>query len=251
MVEIGLLHEIRDFELSRALEGADLEPAGKRILEVGSGTGYQLMRLRELGADAVGVDLDSSGYRESRVEELLDYDGKTLPFDDKEFDVIFSSSTLEHISGLEEFQAEMVRVLKDDGLALHIVPTHRWRLWTSIVHYAALPGIFSRRVFPSIGGGPGCEGQVNRKCVSNMFLNALFSSRHGERGNRFTEFWYFRPAWWERHFKLSGWKVCRSFDTGLFYTGYVLAGPLLGIRLRRTLARVFGSPCRVYVLMKG
>jgi SAM-dependent methyltransferase len=62
------------------LEGAD-------ILEVGSGTGFQLM-LGRIARRAVGVDLRSSLYNRTRVTVVVEYDGMNLPFKDGSFDFV-------------------------------------------------------------------------------------------------------------------------------------------------------------------
>ena len=50
-----------------------------------------------------------------------DYDGKKIPFEDNTFNVIYSSNALEHIPHTFEFQKEILRALKPDGYAFHIL----------------------------------------------------------------------------------------------------------------------------------
>jgi SAM-dependent methyltransferase len=50
------------------------------------------------------------------------YDGKTIPFDDRYFDSVYSSEVLQHISDIEPIIAEIERVLKKGGYLLITVP---------------------------------------------------------------------------------------------------------------------------------
>ncbi len=54
--------------------------------------------------------------------DIIYYDGKTLPFNDEEFDSIFSTEVLEHIPNVNEIVKELNRVLKPKGKILISVP---------------------------------------------------------------------------------------------------------------------------------
>jgi len=61
------------------------------------------------------------------------------PFDAEHFDAVISNQVVEHVIDLELFFAECARVLKDDGLAIHVFPT-RWavlepHLFMPFVHW--------------------------------------------------------------------------------------------------------------------
>ena len=49
--------------------------------------------------------------------------GESLPYDNKKFDVIYSSHVLEHTNNEQKFLEEMKRVVKDDGTIIIGVPT--------------------------------------------------------------------------------------------------------------------------------
>lgn len=67
-------------------------------------------RLRELS----GADLDFVH------QDLISYDGKSLPFADGSFDVICSNAVLEHVSDLATLAREMRRVTKEGGIGYHL-----------------------------------------------------------------------------------------------------------------------------------
>src|SRR5688572_8527865 len=107
-----------DLQFLQAVREAEVDsivpflPKSAKILEIGSGAGWQASRLSSKGYDVVGVDIEqvselSYNYKEQRIHEVIIYDGHTIPFADKTFDVIFTSSVLEHIPHLREFQQEM------------------------------------------------------------------------------------------------------------------------------------------------
>jgi len=130
------LKAIRLDELNKViLELKTEKPSGSKLLEIGAGTGWQAKALTQQGYTVEAIDIKESNYSEERIWPVLDYDGKTIPFDDNSFDMIFTSNVLAHIPHLEDFQAEIKRVLKEDGIVLHVVPSGSWRFWTNITHY--------------------------------------------------------------------------------------------------------------------
>ena len=241
------LHALKKQELESVITAFGNCFEGKDLLEIGAGTGYQLSLLTEKCKSAIGIDLPTSAYSGERVTEVTDYDGIHIPFPDRTFDVIFTSSVLEHIVDVPAFHREMHRVLKTDGIAVHIVPTHVWRLWTALAHYPALPKTIlnalrnapARAVDSQSGSGRGLWSKLGA---------VLFPPRHGERGNALTEVITFRPRRWVRQFEEQGWNVERAVPTGLFQTGYCLFGLGLPVSARLHMAKVLGSACRTYLL---
>lgn len=248
-VDQNHLHALKAYELESAIAVLSIPLSDKDLLEIGSGTGYQLSLLAEKCKTAAGIDLASSAYACDRLMPVTDYDGAHIPFPDRSFDVIFSSSVLEHIVDVPGFHKEMLRVLKDDGVAVHIVPTHNWRLWTALAHYPALPKTILGALQQSRNGGPEIEQHTRRSFWSKIGA-VVFPSRHGERGNALTEVFEFRPSRWERQFEQNGWIVEHSAPTGLFQTGYCLFGLALPVPVRAKLAKLLGSACRTFLLSK-
>ena len=69
-----------------------------------------------------GVDYKIEGREESQKTVDFFYDGKTIPFNDKEFDSILSTEVLEHVFNVEDILCEFNRVLKINGHALITTP---------------------------------------------------------------------------------------------------------------------------------
>jgi GT2 family glycosyltransferase/2-polyprenyl-3-methyl-5-hydroxy-6-metoxy-1,4-benzoquinol methylase len=103
--------------------------AGKRVLDIASGTGYGSELLKQAGATSViGVDCSKDAVAYSLAEHCGGHpdfvlgDAVRLPLGDRSFDVIVSFETLEHVPEPDEMLAELRRVLKEDGLIVASTP---------------------------------------------------------------------------------------------------------------------------------
>lgn len=257
MIDYAWINELRQIEVEMLLSRHSDLFRGKDLLEIGSGTGIQLAALSRVCRHAVGVDYEHGEYTEHRIASVVNYDGVNLPFESATYDVVYSSNVLEHVGHLAGLLDECRRVLRPDGYAVHIVPTHLWKYWSVLTHYLSLPFMVTERMRQRMkrGVASGAGGAATRKKGRLLRLPRgaalsplVFPLRHGERGNRFTEVWYFRPRWWRMEFKRLGWRVVFEEPAGLFYTTNALFGPLLGWRARNVLAHVAGSACRLFVI---
>ena len=121
--------------------------SGKRILEVGAGSGRDSVKISTLGGNSFVVDYASSSLetiRESSVDEnadltLIKGDAFKLPFRDESFDVVFHQGLLEHFRNPEDLLRENTRVLKKGGLLLVDVP-QKYHLYTVVKHILILFG---------------------------------------------------------------------------------------------------------------
>jgi SAM-dependent methyltransferase len=111
---------------------------GARILDFGCGAGRMVFRLRELGFDAYGFDIhDYVAYRSDDDRQwfrfsqstssntsafTIDADSYVIPFEDDFFDVVHSTSVLEHVLDIRPMMRECARVLRPDGVAIHYYP---------------------------------------------------------------------------------------------------------------------------------
>lgn len=96
---------------------AGLAP-GARILDVGSGSGRDLRRLREAGFDALGVDASAELAKLARrYGPVLVGDVRDLHFDDGSFDAVLACAVLLHLPLDEARDAarELARVVRPGG----------------------------------------------------------------------------------------------------------------------------------------
>ena len=112
---------------------------GARILDFGCGAGSMVFRLRELGFDAYGFDIhDYVAYRSDDDRQwfrfsqstsrdtsafTIDADRYAIPFEDDLFDVVHSTSVIEHVLDIRPMMRECARVLRPDGVSIHFYPS--------------------------------------------------------------------------------------------------------------------------------
>jgi ubiquinone/menaquinone biosynthesis C-methylase UbiE len=90
---------------------------GKRVLEVGCGTGLILSRVAAEATEAIGMDL-SKGMLKSARERGLSVavaSATQLPFPDNSFDVVCSFKVLAHVPDIRSALSEITRVTRPGG----------------------------------------------------------------------------------------------------------------------------------------
>lgn len=117
-----ILKSLKRFGLGRFIESharnlakprAELilkEVVGRRVLEVGMGMGVLAQILEESGKEVVGLDVDDTRL-DPRSKPVL-YEGKLMPFEDKQFDCAMIVCVLHHCDDQETVLGEAMRVAK-------------------------------------------------------------------------------------------------------------------------------------------
>lgn len=104
----------------------NMEP-GMKILEPGCGRGEFLKEFKNLGMEAVGLDMSEESRELLSKEDIkfilsnVEADDR-LPFPDDSFDVIYNKSFMEHLEHPDVFLIEAQRILKPGGLILCLIP---------------------------------------------------------------------------------------------------------------------------------
>jgi len=97
---------------------------GKKILEIGVGQGSDSEQLVRRGARWSGIDLTKESIKRVKkrfeirnlpFDQLVQGSVLKLPFEDRNFDVVYSHGVLHHIPDIRRAQGEIRRVLKDNG----------------------------------------------------------------------------------------------------------------------------------------
>jgi SAM-dependent methyltransferase len=112
---------------------------GEKVLEVGCGTGSDLLQFAKHGAVATGVDLTTKHVELARgrvgnLAIVCEADARHLPFEDASFDFVYSHGVLHHSDEPEKIVYEMLRVLRPGGR----FNVHVYALWS----YITLKGFF-------------------------------------------------------------------------------------------------------------
>lgn len=132
-VENRLSEERHEREYLRRLEELAGKLAGKKLLNVGCGTGGFNMVALDSKVQAFGLDVDKEAIDICRLkaelkgfekEYFLKESAEALPFPDDYFDVVYTFSVLEHLQDLEQSLKEIKRVLKKDGLLFINAPDY-------------------------------------------------------------------------------------------------------------------------------
>ena len=106
-------------------------PRNSSFIDVGCGAGYTLKKASiDLNCIGVGIDPAPGEHGVGRYTEddtvpfqILTGTAEKIPFENKAFEMVFSSHVLEHVDDELKSLQEMKRVLKDDGLLIIGMPT--------------------------------------------------------------------------------------------------------------------------------
>ena len=120
---------------------------GDRILDLGCGNGrfYQLIKNRRI--EYIGLDncqkLIEIARKKFAIPKFVIGDALNLPFQNKEFNIIFAVASFHHIPSIKyrlQTLKEIKRVLKNNGLLILTV----WNLWQPklLIKYKIWPIIF-------------------------------------------------------------------------------------------------------------
>ena len=121
--------EIRDKEWMKIKE---FIPKKSKFLDVGCGAGYGMFRAKkDCNCSVFGIDPDPGDHGVGRFIDnfnkknvsIIKGVSENIEFNEKEFDIVYSSHVLEHVENELKSLKEMKRVLKDDGILIIGMPT--------------------------------------------------------------------------------------------------------------------------------
>jgi SAM-dependent methyltransferase len=174
-------------------------------------------------------------------------------FAPRTFDLVFSSNMLEHLPDARAAVAAMGRVLADDGVAIHVVPSPFWK-------FCHLTGFYPNAVLSRVerwterGKAPRSSAAPdawdnNPKTAGRRYgyvRRLLWPVPHGISQGNFAEFAAFAPARWRSLFESAGYRVAAQI-AGPVSSGYGfgLDGP------RRLLERLGFASEYAYVMIKA
>jgi SAM-dependent methyltransferase len=260
--------------LLERIRRAELEPlrgyfrSGSRVLELGGGSGFQASILSSWGCDVRSIDVatrpDPLSQRYGRQYfTVTTYDGDNIPFADSSFDVVYSSHMLYHAADLDAMLAEISRVLRPGGVAISVIPSASWRLWTTLAHYPNLvrklltrprhvsgTSIAERKGFQPQRAEAISHASPQQSSHAHAFSQGqsppgfswvsrarlLLTVRPlGPSSDVFVEWTSFRKSRWRGAFLAAGYREVKALRGPLFYTGHLMT-PGLPFGLRSLLA---------------
>ncbi len=98
--------------------------SGKKIMDIGAGSGYFSVRLAEKGANVIAADVNDEflGFVKKRIEEnsLTNIEPRKIPYDapnlkENEVDMVLIVNTYHHIENRSDYFAQVKKGLKENG----------------------------------------------------------------------------------------------------------------------------------------
>ena len=134
------LHAYKEREIDKAFSGCP-DRCFKDGLEIGAGDGFQSLLLSKYLRRLVSTEInelllsgksgDSIEYRICSAEEAI---GNCR---EGTFDIVYSSNLLEHLADPAAILRGVRRIVKDDGITVHIIPTPLWKLCQILLYVPA------------------------------------------------------------------------------------------------------------------
>jgi SAM-dependent methyltransferase len=243
-----LLKRVRAYELMSVRNF--FEP-GATVVELGGGNGFQASIIAAWGCSVRAFDLAGRLLPTQSYHPVDDYDGIHLPLPDASVDIVFSSNVLEHVRDLSELLGETLRVVKPDGIAVHILPTPSWRFWSIVTHYPYLvfAALGIRTGFVDWSDKAARQARIRERGIGHFMRRMLWPGPHGEFPGALAELSGFRAINWKRALEAAGFAIESVSPVGIYYSGYGLF-PELSVRARRRMGRVLGSSTQTIVARK-
>jgi ubiquinone/menaquinone biosynthesis C-methylase UbiE len=224
----------------------------QRVLELGAGSGYQASLLAKWGCDVTALDIGTRPQSERTYYPVHEYDGRAIPLSDSSIDVVFTSHVLEHIDPLARFLTETHRVMRRNAVAIHILPSSTWRMWTSLAHYPfVLQTLVSANAEDSLVNVGSARDATDRHGVVRAISKAIVHPfvAHGSHHNAAVELREFTKRRWANVFSQNGFAIISVKPSRLFYTGYGLFARM-SLAKRQRMSVVLGSSSHAFVLRK-
>jgi len=197
----------REEDVRRKLRKKDIEMIFEKcppqlfeqVLELGCGDGYQSMFLKRYIQNLVATDVNKDLLNKKlpgidiRVMDAAETDRR---FSQNSLDLIFSSNVLEHIADVRTVLEKMGRVLKEDGLMIHVMPNSLWKY----LQYLLFPPIKLRNAAARFFLKKTDGFNASSPCGSNTGYE-YFPASHGKQVSSIAEFYRFGAGYWRRVFK--------------------------------------------------
>lgn len=214
-------------------------------LELGAGDGFQSSLLQKYVKKLTATDLEpwSPAIKTDDVAYLpMAASDIDRIFGENSLDLIYSSNVLEHVEDIGDVILKMRKVLKNEGVMIHIMPNINWKILQYIFFVPSKLRSIRARIFKTkkdYYDKPGFLDGAKK-------IPELFPSSHGGQVNTFMEFILFSRMFWRRVFEKKGFEII-SIRKLQFHSPYRLGCPEI---LRKILAAAGMSTSSAYVLKK-
>jgi SAM-dependent methyltransferase len=234
----------RDFE---QIVGSNPEVISGPLLEIGAGAGVVTEQLRELAGDVTPTDIRPR----ADIDGFVYADVQDLPFSDSQFRCVYSSNVLEHVPDLGAAIGELKRVLMDDGVMIHSMPTVSWKLVQLVLHpLGSAKAVIANRRGSSSGDAANDSDGVQRSTKQSdrgfgrRLIDLVVAPIHGVGSSHIDEIMRFSKRRWIAEFERAGLVVISS-ENLYFHSPYRLF-PFRFMRIRSVISRIGLASVRSY-----
>lgn len=164
------------------------------VLDVGSGLGYSLLFLKNMGCDVFGIDPDENAKKVANKFKLNFHLGfiEDKPFDNKKFDYVIANQVIEHTNNPISFLKLCKQRLKPNGKIIISLPNtgslgrqlsgENWLHWHIPYHL----NHFNKKSIKSLTRRVGLEITSTKTVTPNMWTNLqirrfLIKPQEGQR----------------------------------------------------------------------
>ena len=234
---------IRNQEIS-SIKKYLIDSKVEKILEIGGNNGFLAKILADWGFEVTSIDINPS----PTYFDVKKMDAINLEFSPNTFDLVFSSHVIAHIKEKKLLFDQINKILKDDGLIIHIVPSNWWSLITNFWHYVLLPKVLYKKIKNTSNSEKFLENDKNASNYKkNRLMNLLFFHPLGTEKSFIHEIFKFSKKNWSKMFVSFGFIVNNELNGPLVYSGYNIFGNR-GYKIRKIFSSVF--PCSYIFITK-
>lgn len=202
-------------------------------LEIGAGDGYQTQFLSERCSRFISSDLNFGRIKEKNKNPKIEFiqcdaDNLENKFKPGQFDLVFSSNVLEHLSKPDNFLKENAKILSLDGFAVHIVPNRWMKFFYIVLFYPNVLVLVIDRIAGLFKGekvfrGENISSENNINSVSEKprgrFRKIFIPQPHGNYRGHYQEFKKWGKNEWRKIFTNNGLIIEKEF-MGPMFSGY-------------------------------
>jgi 2-polyprenyl-3-methyl-5-hydroxy-6-metoxy-1,4-benzoquinol methylase len=182
-----LYHVARDFMLSQKWNLLRRLSDGKKLLDLGSGSGYFLNFMKSKGYAVAGVEVSDSAVTFSKERFGLDVRSPLeflTNYGEKNFDIVTMWHVLEHLHDSDAYLQQVHKILKTNGLLVIAVPncssydaTHYQKFWAGYDVPRHL-WHFTPKTLRTIADRNGFKVETIKKLPLDPFYNAMLSEKY-------------------------------------------------------------------------
>ena len=219
------------------------------MLEIGGRDGFQAQIISKKGFKVTSIDINPIF---PQIFPVKKGDITKLDFQDDTFDIIYSSNMLQEVFDIEKAFSEMKRVLKKDGIIIHIVPSSWWSIITNFFHYCFIPKYliksnrFQKMFDYKKNNINNSNHNKNITTLQKNNLKKLFFHPLGDNTSFIHEIYFFSKFNWEKLFVKNQFIILNKKNCEITYSGYAIFKFRL-LKFRKICAKIFPS-CYCFVL---